>query len=79
MPSPELAAALIERDLFVFCGHGGAQQHLPGRALRRLPRCAASLLFGCSSGRLSCAGAYEPTGPVLAYLQAGAQSHITLQ
>jgi separase len=48
------------------------QQHLPQRALRKLPRCAASLLMGCSSGRLAARGRrYEPSGPVLAYLIAG--------
>ena len=72
LPGAELAAALTQRQLFVFCGHGGGQQHLPPRVLRRLPSCAASLLMGCSSGRLSRAGAYDPSGPVLAYLLAGA-------
>lgn len=72
LPGAELASALTQRQLFVFCGHGGGQQHLPPRVLRRLPRCAASLLMGCSSGRLSRAGTYDPSGPVLAYLLAGA-------
>lgn len=42
------------------------------RALARLPRCAAALLMGCSSGRLRDHGAYDPSGTVLAYLLAGA-------
>ncbi|BDA44094.1 probable separin at C-terminar half [Coccomyxa sp. Obi] len=71
LPAAELAAALTQRQAFVYCGHGGGQQHLPGRALRRLPRCAASLLMGCSSGRLTRTGTYAPSGPVLAYLLAG--------
>ncbi|CAL8470074.1 g9616 [Coccomyxa elongata] len=71
LPAAELAAALTQRQVFVYCGHGGGQQHLPGRALRRLPRCAASLLMGCSSGRLTRTGTYAPSGPVLAYLLAG--------
>ena len=75
LPAAELAAALTQRQVFVYCGHGGGQQHLPGRALRRLPRCAASLLMGCSSGRLTRTGTYAPSGPVLAYLLAGALPH----
>lgn len=48
----ELAQALRREDLFVYCGHGGGEQYLPPSKLRSLPRCAASLLMGCSSGRL---------------------------
>jgi Peptidase family C50 len=44
------------------------------RALARLPRCAAALLMGCSSGRLRGHGAYDPSGTVLAYLLAGEQA-----
>lgn len=79
--SAELAAALSSRELFVYCGHGGGQQHIQRRSLQRLPRCAAALLMGCSSGRLAAPAGNapslgrsppEPTGPVLAYLIAGA-------
>ncbi len=73
MPGKALAAALAARQLFVYCGHGAGEQCLGARALRRLPACAAALLMGCSSGRLAPAGAYEPAGPVLAYLLAGAE------
>lgn len=48
----ELAQALRREDLFVYCGHGGGEQYLAPSKLRSLPRCAASLLMGCSSGRL---------------------------
>ena len=44
------------------------------RALRRMPCCSSALLMGCSSGSLSRAGQYEPSGPVLAYLMAGADA-----
>ena len=67
-----LSEALRQRSLFVYCGHGAGQQHLPGRTLRRQRACAASLLMGCSSGRLARSGQhYEPSGPILAYLLAG--------
>jgi hypothetical protein len=73
--SSELAHALQSKELFVYCGHGGGEQYIPTAKLRGLPRCAASLLMGCSSGRLRGGGKqqyyYEPTGVVLAYLLAG--------
>jgi len=72
-PARELAAALAARALFVYCGHGAGEAWVGARSLRRLPACAAALLMGCSSGRLAPAGAYEPAGPVLAYLLAGAR------
>ena len=72
-PGPaELAAALAAHQLFVYLGHGGGEQYLPARSLARLDGCGAALLMGCSSGRLRPAGAYEPTGAVLAYLLGGA-------
>lgn len=75
MAGAELADALKQRALFVYCGHGAGQQHLPGRALRRQRACAASLLMGCSSGHLGRTGQhYEPSGPILAYLLAGART-----
>ena len=68
----ELSSALQTREMFVYCGHGGGEQYIPAARLRGLPRCAASLLMGCSSGRLRGHGFYyEPSGVVLAYLLAG--------
>jgi separase len=67
----ELAAALQARRLFVYFGHGGGEQYLAPPRLRALPRCAAALLMGCSSGRLRPRALYEPAGVVLAYLLAG--------
>lgn len=69
----ELAAALQSHQLFVYFGHGGGDQYIPAGTLRALDSCSAALLMGCSSGRLRLRGAhYEPSGPVLAYLLAGA-------
>jgi len=74
-PAAQLAAALQGHQLFVYLGHGGGEQYLPPRSLRRLDGCAAALLMGCSSGRLRRHGRYEATGAVLAYLLGGAARH----
>ncbi|CAM9196338.1 unnamed protein product [Phaeothamnion confervicola] len=48
-----LAAALSETGLFVYCGHGAGETLLGRAAVEELPACAAAVLMGCSSGRLS--------------------------
>ena len=76
--SGELISALQRKSLFVYCGHGGGEQYIPLPRLRALPRCSATLLMGCSSGRLRGGPGdgrswtyYEPSGVVLAYVLAG--------
>ncbi|KAG2444696.1 hypothetical protein HXX76_001440 [Chlamydomonas incerta] len=66
-----LLAALAAHELFLFLGHGSGEQFLPLPALRKLQRCAAAVLMGCSSGRLRLHGAYDPAGAVVAYTLAG--------
>jgi separase len=64
-------SALQQHDLFLYFGHGAGEQYLSAAAYRGLDRCAASLLMGCSSGRLRLAGEFEPHGPAWDYLMAG--------
>ena len=64
--------------MFLYFGHGSADQYLPISQLRRLPRCAASLLMGCSSGRIRGKGSFEATGAILAYLLAGQHPSLRL-
>ncbi|KXZ45338.1 hypothetical protein GPECTOR_56g435 [Gonium pectorale] len=66
-----LLAALQSHDIFLYLGHGSGEQFLPSPALRKLQRCAACVLMGCSSGRLRLHGAYDPSGAAVAYLLAG--------
>eukprot|EP00198_Chlamydomonas_reinhardtii_P000240 XP_001689575.1 separase, cell cycle protease [Chlamydomonas reinhardtii] len=66
-----LLAALANHEVFLFLGHGSGEQYLPLPALRKLQRCAAAVLMGCSSGRLRLHGAYDPAGAVVAYAVAG--------
>jgi len=73
----ELTTALETRSFFIYLGHGGGEQYLPPSRLRALNKCAASLLMGCSSGRLGHKGKwYEPSGVVLAYMLGGCPSAV---
>ncbi|MEW5310993.1 MAG: hypothetical protein WDW38_002743 [Sanguina aurantia] len=67
----QLMAAMQAHDMFVFCGHGSNEHSLPLAAMRRLHRCSANVLMGCSSGRLRQQGQYEPAGAVMGYIAAG--------
>ncbi|KAH9322036.1 hypothetical protein KI387_016675, partial [Taxus chinensis] len=77
IPTPEECIfALQKHDLFIYFGHGSGEQYIPERNIKRLDYCAAAVLMGCSSGRLSCRGDYEPVGVPLSYLMAGCPSII---
>ncbi|XP_024524696.1 separase [Selaginella moellendorffii] len=59
-----------QHDMFVYLGHGSGDQYFPEKHMRKLVHCPASLLMGCSSGRFSARGDYEPVGVPLSYLMA---------
>ena len=68
----EFEAALTQRDLLLYFGHGSGAQYIRGRRVRRLPRCrAAALLMGCSSASLTYNGEFEVHGPAWDYMLAG--------
>ncbi|XP_070549633.1 separin-like isoform X2 [Ptychodera flava] len=67
----EYKAALLDQELFIYCGHGTGRQYLHGDDIQQLECKAVSLLMGCSSGRLQATGNLECTGMVLYYLLAG--------
>jgi hypothetical protein len=66
-----LAGQLASHDVYLYFGHGGGEQYVSPALLRRLQRCAGSLLMGCSSGRLRANGEYEAGGAIWSYLIAG--------
>jgi separase len=55
-----------------FLGHGGAEQFVRTQTLAALPRCAAALLWGCSSGAIDDQGEYGYACTPFEYLKAGA-------
>ncbi|KAJ6475784.1 cysteine peptidase C50 [Mycena vitilis] len=63
--------ALRKKDLVVYFGHGGAEQYLRSHKIRHLPRCAATMLWGCSSGTLREMGDFDRVGTPYNYMLAG--------
>lgn len=70
----ELRDALTRRDLFIYFGHGGAEQYIRGGQLRSLLRCASTMLWGCSSGAMDEAGDFDRSGTPYNYLLGGCPS-----
>lgn len=63
--------AFQSKDIYMYLGHSAGQTFMRGTTVRQLPKCAVSLLMGCSSGALESKGEFEPYGYVLNYLLAG--------
>ncbi|KAL8766121.1 MAG: hypothetical protein Q9209_007019 [Squamulea sp. 1 TL-2023] len=71
-PSEEqIKGYLQERDVFLYFGHGSGSQYIRPRTFQQLDKCAVALLMGCSSGKLTEAGEFEPYGTPMTYMQAG--------
>lgn len=54
-----------------YFGHGGAEQYVRSTKIRHLPQCAATMLWGCSSGALRDMGDFDRTGTPYNYMLAG--------
>ena len=54
-----------------YCGHGNGRDFLTGEDVQRLTCQAATLLIGCSSGKLHVNGALEAYGMTLNYIVSG--------
>ncbi|TFY60535.1 hypothetical protein EVJ58_g5088 [Rhodofomes roseus] len=67
----QVVDALTRNDLVVYFGHGGAEQYIRSLKIRHLPRCAATMLWGCSSGALRDMGDFDRTGTPYNYMLAG--------
>ncbi|GAA5868801.1 hypothetical protein JCM1840_005124 [Sporobolomyces johnsonii] len=67
----EVKAALATKELFLYFGHGGAEQYVRSQTIRQLPRCAVTMLWGCSSGLLKDQGDFDPVGTPYHYMVAG--------
>lgn len=54
-----------------YFGHGGGEQYVRSHRIRSLPTCAATMLWGCSSGALREMGDFDRTGTPYNYMLAG--------
>ncbi|CAH6723569.1 separin [[Candida] jaroonii] len=72
--SAEFLSEILERDIFVFIGHGGCEAYIKTSELlnrshdKTLPPC---LLLGCSSGALETNGIFNNNGTVYNWLIGG--------
>lgn len=74
-----LLRSLQESSLFVYMGHGSGEHYLPSAAtVRKSGLSGASLLMGCSSGKLRQQGLYPPSGALTTYLLSGKYQHVML-
>ncbi|KAJ1569123.1 hypothetical protein HK096_004134 [Nowakowskiella sp. JEL0078] len=67
----EFAEMLKSNDIFLYFGHGGGESYIKGHTIRKLEKCAVTLLMGCSSGLLNSCGEFDAIGTPLHYLIAG--------
>lgn len=66
----EFAQALAMHDTFLYFGHSGGEQYVRATRLRALDSCAATMLWGCSSGVLCAHGEFDRSGTPLDYMAA---------
>jgi separase len=67
----EVKTALASHDLLLYFGHGSGAQYIRAREIKKLDKCAVTMLMGCSSGALVETGLFEPYGPPTDYMHAG--------
>lgn len=73
MSEQEFMNALRTRDLVVYFGRGGGEQYIHSYRIHSLHTCAATMLWGCSSGALReiMMGDFDCTGTPYNYVLAG--------
>lgn len=54
-----------------YFGHGGGEQYARSHKIRHLKKCAATMLWGCSSGALKDMGDFDRIGTPYNYMLAG--------
>ncbi|KAI0029237.1 peptidase family C50-domain-containing protein [Vararia minispora EC-137] len=72
----QVVDALCRKHLFIYFGHGGAEQFVRSHKVRHLPRCAMTMLWGCSSGLLKGMGDFDRVGTPFNYMLGGCPSLI---
>lgn len=67
----EFETMLRDKPLVLYFGHGGGAQYIRGRTIRKLDKCAVTMLMGCSSAKMTECGVYEPYGMPWNYINGG--------
>ncbi|KAG9048841.1 hypothetical protein FS837_011847, partial [Tulasnella sp. UAMH 9824] len=67
----EMLQGFQRNDLVLYFGHAAGHQYIRSHKIRNLPRCAATMLWGCSSGALREMGDFERIGTPNHYMLAG--------
>ncbi|KAK0129619.1 hypothetical protein ONS96_000183 [Cadophora gregata f. sp. sojae] len=67
----EFKETLESKDLLLYFGHGSGAQYIRAREIKRMEKCAVTVLMGCSSGALVERGEFEPYGTPVNYMHAG--------
>ncbi|KIV84998.1 hypothetical protein PV11_00739 [Exophiala sideris] len=67
----EFEKILRDKSLVLYFGHGGGAQYIRGRTIRKLDKCAVTMLMGCSSAKMTECGVYEPYGMPWNYINGG--------
>ncbi|CCD25897.2 separase NDAI_0G01210 [Naumovozyma dairenensis CBS 421] len=62
---------LSNSNLFIYVGHGGGEQYIRAREIKKQDNVAPAFLLGCSSASMKYFGKLEPTGTVHSYLLGG--------
>ncbi|KAI1627456.1 separase [Exophiala viscosa] len=67
----EFEKILRDKSLVLYFGHGGGAQYIRGRTIRKLDKCAVTMLMGCSNAKMTECGVYEPYGMPWNYINGG--------
>ena len=71
-PGEEALLKMLQNsNLFVYIGHGGGEQYIRGKEIKKCTTIAPSFLLGCSSAAMKYYGKLEPTGTIYTYLLGG--------
>ncbi|KAG7878718.1 hypothetical protein KL938_003861 [Ogataea parapolymorpha] len=70
-PSEEQISQGLQKDLYVYVGHGGGEQYIRSKTVKSMEKLPPALLLGCSSGKLKTQGVFKPHGTVYNYLMGG--------
>lgn len=63
--------AFDEKNLYIYAGHGGGEQYIKSKNIKKRDFIPPSLLLGCSSGLLKGGGSIHPYGTAYNYINGG--------